>query len=286
MHTSWIPFLKKIELCQKWWLQITSNTDNDRRHCIEGIVLVRWMRLACRCTSGFRITSSIEGFVLVRWMRLACRCTSVLRITSNIEGIVLVRWMRLACRCTSGLRIIPIIALPPSVSADWKTGFNVGLTRQPRSGGTALHGMCVTSPTRVWSETNKIMNGSATIKHVLTPAAGSWTIIVTRPIRTRDPSALAHGLTRICIVCACMVSWSYMYKYNTSMIVSSWPCLWIWFNCSILVIIWPFLADIGEIAGVAEVTIRQSYKLMYPRAQQLFPEDFRFHTNIDHLPTS
>jgi hypothetical protein len=27
------------------------------------------------------------------------------------------------------------------VSADWKTGFNVGLTRQPRSGGTALHGM-------------------------------------------------------------------------------------------------------------------------------------------------
>jgi transcription initiation factor TFIIB len=42
--------------------------------------------------------------------------------------------------------------------------------------------------------------------------------------------------------------------------------------------------DIGDIAGVAEVTIRQSYKLMYPKASKLFPEDFKFHTPIEHLP--
>ena len=33
--------------------------------------------------------------------------------------------------------------------------------------------------------------------------------------------------------------------------------------------------EIGDIAGVADVTIRDSYKLMYPRAAELFPEDFR-----------
>ncbi|XP_064649387.1 transcription initiation factor IIB-like [Lineus longissimus] len=44
--------------------------------------------------------------------------------------------------------------------------------------------------------------------------------------------------------------------------------------------------DIGEIAGVAEVTIRQSYKLMYPKAQVLFPEDFRFNIPIEKLPTN
>lgn len=32
--------------------------------------------------------------------------------------------------------------------------------------------------------------------------------------------------------------------------------------------------EIGDIAGVAEVTIRQSYKLMAPRAADLFPPDF------------
>jgi hypothetical protein len=52
------------------------------------------------------------------------------------------------------------------VSTDRKTGFNVGLTQQPRSGGTTLHGMRMTSPTRVGSETNKMMVGSATIKYV------------------------------------------------------------------------------------------------------------------------
>lgn len=33
--------------------------------------------------------------------------------------------------------------------------------------------------------------------------------------------------------------------------------------------------EIGDIAGVADVTIRQSYELMYPRAADLFPEDFK-----------
>ncbi|XP_022644745.1 transcription initiation factor IIB-like isoform X3 [Varroa destructor] len=42
--------------------------------------------------------------------------------------------------------------------------------------------------------------------------------------------------------------------------------------------------DIGDIAGVAEVTIRQSYKQMYPKAAQLFPEDFKFHTPLEQLP--
>ncbi|CAD6996987.1 transcription initiation factor IIB [Ceratitis capitata] len=42
--------------------------------------------------------------------------------------------------------------------------------------------------------------------------------------------------------------------------------------------------EIGDIAGVADVTIRQSYKLMYPHALKLFPEDFKFTTPIDQLP--
>ena len=44
--------------------------------------------------------------------------------------------------------------------------------------------------------------------------------------------------------------------------------------------------EIGDIAGVAEATIRQSYKLMYPKALQLFPDDFKFDTPIEQLPTS
>lgn len=43
--------------------------------------------------------------------------------------------------------------------------------------------------------------------------------------------------------------------------------------------------EIGDIAGVAEVTIRQAYKLMYPKAHELFPEDFKFATPIEQLPT-
>lgn len=42
--------------------------------------------------------------------------------------------------------------------------------------------------------------------------------------------------------------------------------------------------EIGDIAGVADVTIRQSYKLMYPMAAKLFPEDFKFSTPIEELP--
>lgn len=42
--------------------------------------------------------------------------------------------------------------------------------------------------------------------------------------------------------------------------------------------------EIGDIAGVADVTIRQSYKLMYPHAANLFPQDFKFATPIEQLP--
>ena len=42
--------------------------------------------------------------------------------------------------------------------------------------------------------------------------------------------------------------------------------------------------EIGDIAGVADVTIRQSYKLTYPRAADLFPDDFKFVTPIEQLP--
>nr|CAB3251283.1 transcription initiation factor IIB-like [Phallusia mammillata] len=43
--------------------------------------------------------------------------------------------------------------------------------------------------------------------------------------------------------------------------------------------------EISEIAGVAEATIRQSYKLMYPRAKDIFPDDFNFHIPLSQLPT-
>jgi len=42
--------------------------------------------------------------------------------------------------------------------------------------------------------------------------------------------------------------------------------------------------EIGDIAGVADVTIRQSYKLMLPRAAELFPDGFKFATPIENLP--
>ena len=44
--------------------------------------------------------------------------------------------------------------------------------------------------------------------------------------------------------------------------------------------------EIADIAGVADVTIRQSYKLMLPRAPELFPEGFKFTTSIENLPQS
>jgi len=42
--------------------------------------------------------------------------------------------------------------------------------------------------------------------------------------------------------------------------------------------------EIGDIAGVAEVTIRQSYKQMFPRAKDLFPENFKFAVPVSQLP--
>jgi len=44
--------------------------------------------------------------------------------------------------------------------------------------------------------------------------------------------------------------------------------------------------EIGDIAGVAEVTIKQAYKLMLPRAKDLFPESFQFDTPVEHLPSN
>lgn len=42
--------------------------------------------------------------------------------------------------------------------------------------------------------------------------------------------------------------------------------------------------DIGDIAGVADATIRQAYALMIPHAKKLFPDDFKFTTPIEQLP--
>jgi len=42
--------------------------------------------------------------------------------------------------------------------------------------------------------------------------------------------------------------------------------------------------EIGDIAGVAEVTIRHSYRLMLPRAHDLVPADFQFANSLDQLP--
>lgn len=45
-------------------------------------------------------------------------------------------------------------------------------------------------------------------------------------------------------------------------------------------------SEIGEVAGVAEVTIRQSYKLMYPKALDLIPSDYRYYNRVHELPSS
>ena len=42
--------------------------------------------------------------------------------------------------------------------------------------------------------------------------------------------------------------------------------------------------EIGDVIGVADVTIRQSNRLIYPRAPDLFPTDFKFDTPVDKLP--
>jgi len=43
-------------------------------------------------------------------------------------------------------------------------------------------------------------------------------------------------------------------------------------------------AEIAAIAGVAETTLKQCYKLMLPRAGKLFPANFTFVTPVDRLP--
>lgn len=45
-------------------------------------------------------------------------------------------------------------------------------------------------------------------------------------------------------------------------------------------------SDIAEIAGVAAATIRQAYKLLLPRAIELFPDDFKFTVPIENLPVN
>lgn len=55
--------------------------------------------------------------------------------------------------------------------------------------------------------------------------------------------------------------------------------VYIWMNLN-----YDASTEIGDIAGVADVTIRQSYRLIYPRAAELFPTDFKFDTPVDKLP--
>ena len=43
-------------------------------------------------------------------------------------------------------------------------------------------------------------------------------------------------------------------------------------------------SEIGEIAGVAEVTIKQTYRHMLARAPELFPPEFKFVVPIQNLP--
>lgn len=44
------------------------------------------------------------------------------------------------------------------------------------------------------------------------------------------------------------------------------------------------ILEIGEIAGAAEVTVKQTYKLLQPRAAELFPDDFKYGAEMDPLP--
>jgi hypothetical protein len=46
------------------------------------------------------------------------------------------------------------------------------------------------------------------------------------------------------------------------------------------------LLDIQAAAGVMENTIRQIYKIMLPKASELFPADFVFKCPPANLPTS
>ena len=45
-----------------------------------------------------------------------------------------------------------------------------------------------------------------------------------------------------------------------------------------------FSVEVGDVVGVADSTIRQSYRLLYPSREKLFPSDFKFFTSIEDLP--
>ena len=42
--------------------------------------------------------------------------------------------------------------------------------------------------------------------------------------------------------------------------------------------------EVGDVVGVADSTIRQSYRLLYPSKGLLFPQDFHFATSLEDLP--
>ena len=56
------------------------------------------------------------------------------------------------------------------------------------------------------------------------------------------------------------------------------------FQCRDVMLLRLSFVEIGDIAGVADVTIRQSYRLIFLRAAELFPSDFKFATPVDKLP--
>lgn len=42
--------------------------------------------------------------------------------------------------------------------------------------------------------------------------------------------------------------------------------------------------EVGEVVGVADSTIRQTYRLIFKDRDKLFPSDFQFTTPLDELP--
>ncbi|TKR69095.1 hypothetical protein L596_021293 [Steinernema carpocapsae] len=48
----------------------------------------------------------------------------------------------------------------------------------------------------------------------------------------------------------------------------------------------PNAKAIGDITGAAEVTVKTTYKLMYPKAKELFPDDFKFEVPVELLQMS
>ena len=50
--------------------------------------------------------------------------------------------------------------------------------------------------------------------------------------------------------------------------------------------LFPIAHNKNLITGVAETTIKQTYKFMLPRVAELFPDDFKFAVPIDSLPAS